>query len=509
MTLTADHSTSPSGEGSERRGRAAEPRRSWASTQPFEPRRTRDNADPVVLAHGWRVVGARYVLVAVASDVAVAFAACLTVLGGPYPFGEAAAWAATAAAAFVALVAVLGGYRREHAADGPAEFQSVLRGAVGLVLVLMVLGYVFRVPVPRSYVLVGVPATMLLSWVARHALRRRLHRRRAHGSAMMRTVVVGDALSAARVVRDISAAPHHGYRIEGVCVPSLDGPRQVAGAPVLGAVADVVQVVADRAADVVLVTGSYLSGDALRRLSWALARAGAQLVVVPDIVEVAGPRMTVRPTAGLSLLQVEVGATRPRLVAKQVMDVVLASAALVVLSPVLALAALAVARTSPGGAVYRQTRVGQDGRTFTMYKLRTMYRDADERRAALLASGVRDGVLFKMVDDPRITPVGRVLRRLSLDELPQLVNIIKGDMALVGPRPPLLEEVEEYDDPVQRRLHVKPGLTGLWQVSGRSDLGWDESVQLDLRYVDNWSVAMDLLILWKTARAVVTGAGAY
>ena len=467
------------------------------------------NADPRVRRASWRVAGTRYLVGAVAPDLVVAFGVCAAVLAGPYAPGEAAGWAAAAGVGFVLLVGVLGGYRLAQVADGPAEFQAVLRGALGLVLVLMVLGYVLQIPVPRSYVLVGVPLTALLTWVVRHVLRRQLHRLRRSGSAMMRTVVVGDVTSAARVVRDISAAPHHGYRIDGVCVPSIDDARRVAGRPVLGAVADVVQVVADRAADVVLVTGSYLGGDALRRLSWALSRAGAQLVVVPDIVEVAGPRMTVRPTAGLSLLQVEVGVPRPRLVLKQVMDVAIASVGLVVLAPVLALAALAVGATSPGGAIYRQVRVGQDGVTFTMYKLRTMYRDADERRAALLASGTHDGVLFKMVDDPRVTPVGRLLRRLSLDELPQLYNIVKGDMALVGPRPPLLEEVEAYDDPVQRRLHVKPGLTGLWQVSGRSDLDWDESVRLDLRYVDNWSVAMDLMILWKTARAVVTGAGAY
>lgn len=509
MTLAADHGAWRTEDGSERRGRATEPRRSWASSQPFEPRRTRENADPEVLAHRWRAVGTRYLLTAVTSDLVTSFAVALAILGVHYPLGEAVVWALVLSGGFVLLVSGLGGYRQAQVADGPAEFQSVIRGALGLVLVLMVLGYVFRAPVPRSYVLVGVPLTALLCGVARHVLRRRLHRRRQRGAAMMGTVVVGDEFSAARVVRDISAAPHHGYRIEGVCIPSVDGARHVAGAPVLGAVADVVQVVADRAADVVLVTGSYLGGDALRRLSWALSRAGAQLVVVPDIVEVTAPRMTVRPTAGLSLLQVEVGAPRPRLVLKQVMDVVLASVGLVVLAPVLALAALAVACTSPGGAIYRQVRVGQDGAVFTMYKLRTMYRDADERRAALLASGTRDGVLFKMIDDPRITPVGKVLRRLSLDELPQLFNIVKGDMALVGPRPPLLEEVEAYDDPVQRRLHVRPGLTGLWQVSGRSDLDWEESVRLDLRYVDNWSVAMDLLILWKTARAVLTGAGAY
>ena len=509
MTLTADHPTHHSEGPGDRRGRALEPRRSWASTQPFEHRWTPENTDPRLRRHSWRATGGRYLVGAVGSDVVVAFGVCLAVLLGPYPPGEAARWALVAGAGFVLLVAVLGGYRRSQVADGPAEFQAVLRGALGLVLVLMVLGYVFRVPVPRSYVLVGVPLTALLTLVVRHVLRRQLHRLRRSGSAMMRTVVVGDVHSAERVVRDISAAPHHGYRIDGVCIPSVDGPRRVAGRPVLGAVADVVQVVADRAADVVLVTGSYLNGDALRRLSWALSRAGAQLVVVPDIIEVTGPRMTVRPTAGLSLLQVEVGAPRPRLLLKQVMDVTIASIGLVLLLPLIAVAALAVTMTSPGGAIYRQVRVGQDGVPFTMYKLRTMYRDADERRAALLASGTHDGVLFKMVHDPRVTPIGRILRRLSLDELPQLYNIVRGDMALVGPRPPLLEEVEAYDDPVQRRLHVKPGLTGLWQVSGRSDLDWDESVRLDLRYVDNWSVAMDLLILWKTARAVLTGAGAY
>ena len=183
--------------------------------------------------------------------------------------------------------------------------------------------------------------------------------------------------------------------------------------------------------------------------------------------------------------------------------------ALLVLAPVIGVAALLVAATSPGGAIYRQVRVGQDGKNFVMYKLRTMYRDADERRAALLASGTRDGVLFKMVDDPRVTPVGRLLRRFSVDELPQLFNIVKGDMALVGPRPALESETSQYSQWVWRRLHVKPGITGLWQVSGRSDLDWEESVRLDLRYVDNWSVSMDLMILWKTGRAVLSGSGAY
>ena len=508
MTLAADHDSALFQDPAERRGTAREPRRSWASSQPFEVRKT-VRAAPADRASGWRVVSARYGLVAASSDATIAMLVTGLTLARSYDLLHSLVFGVLGAVIFVAAVAAFGGYRSRHFGDGPGEFQSLLRASVAVVLGLMVLGYVFRVPVPRSLVLVALPVGTAVCWLFRHVQRRWLHRWRQAGGAMMTTVVVGDEISAGRVIRDLTLAPHHGYRVDGVCVPSLDGARAVGGVPVLGAVADVVQIVADRQLDVVVVTGSYLSGAALRRLSWALERAGAHLVVAPDLIEVASPRLTVHPTAGLSLLEVEVGSPRRRLVAKMFIDTTLAALALVVFAPVIFLAAAAVRTTSPGPAFYRQTRVGIDGRPFTMLKLRTMYQDADARRAALLESSIGDGVLFKMAQDPRVTRVGRVLRRYSLDELPQLLNILRGDMALVGPRPPLLEEVEAYEDQVQRRLHVRPGLTGLWQVSGRSNLGWTESVQLDLRYVDNWSVTMDMLILWKTARAVITGNGAY
>ena len=508
VTLAADHDSALFHDPTERRGLAREPRRSWASSQPFEVRRTISKADDDH-ATGWRVVSARYGLVAAASDVTIVILVTGLTLTRSYPLLTSLVLGVLGAVVFVALVAAFGGYRSRHIGDGPAEFQSLLRAAIAMALGLMILGYVLQVPVPRSLVLVALPVGTVLCWLFRHMQRRWLHRWRQSGGAMMGTVVVGDETSAGRVIRDLALAPHHGYRVDGVCVPSLDGPRSVGGVPVLGAVADVVQIVADRQLDVVVVTGSYLSGGALRRLSWALERAGAHLVVAPDLVEVSAPRLTVHPTAGLSLLEVEVGSPRRRLVAKSIIDMTLAVFALLFFAPVIAASAIAVRATSPGPAFYRQTRVGIDGRPFTMLKLRTMYVDAEERRAALLESRMGDGVLFKMAEDPRVTRVGRVLRRYSMDELPQLLNILRGDMALVGPRPPLLEEVEAYEDQVQRRLHVRPGLTGLWQVSGRSNLGWMESVQLDLRYVDNWSVTMDLLILWKTARAVLTGNGAY
>jgi exopolysaccharide biosynthesis polyprenyl glycosylphosphotransferase len=227
-------------------------------------------------------------------------------------------------------------------------------------------------------------------------------------------------------------------------------------------------------------------------------------------MDVAGPRTTIRPVDGLPLLHVE----HPKLsggrrLVKELFDRLVAGTALILLSPLLLAIGLAIRFTSPGPALFRQARVGKDGTTFGVYKFRSMYADAEARLAELRRLNEHDGVLFKIRDDPRVTRLGKHLRRYSLDELPQLLNIVRGQMSLVGPRPPLRSEVDQYADDVHRRLVVKPGLTGLWQVSGRSDLSWDESVRLDLRYVENWSLAMDLLILWRTAFAVVKSSGAY
>ncbi|WP_298462122.1 sugar transferase [uncultured Cellulomonas sp.] len=419
------------------------------------------------------------------------------------------AWTLGAAALFVLMVAVFRGYDADGMGDGPAEFQAVLRGGSLVAVGLMAAAFTFEIDIPRLAVFAGVPALVVAASLARHGHRHHLHHRRAAGEAMMRTVVVGEPSAVEQVVGELSLAPHHGYQVTGVCLPSLDNKAPMGGQPVLGAISEVPQVVVDNAIDVVIVAGHYLSGGALRRLSWALGRTPAQLVVAPDLIEVTGPRLSVRPTAGLSLLEVEIGAPRRRLVAKTVLDRTVATLGLLALSPLIGAAALAVRLTSEGPAFYRQTRVGVDGSTFTIWKLRSMYLDADARRDLLLEQNEGQGLLFKMRHDPRVTPVGRVLRRYSIDELPQLFNVVRGDMSLVGPRPPLVAEVEAYPDMVQRRLHVKPGLTGLWQVSGRSDLSWDEAVRLDLRYVDNWSVAMDLMILWKTGRAVFAGSGAY
>ncbi|WP_136518702.1 sugar transferase [Cellulomonas telluris] len=501
----------PSGDAAvfvDRRRPSGGPRISWASATPYveHPREPLAALD----ADNWATASAGYARRVALGDLLVAAVVVpvLVVVCAPYVRGEPW-WALVAVAAFLALVALFRGYDRRSLGSGAVEYQAVLRAGVGSAAAVAIGGVALGELLPRGLVAATVLTLTAGSLVARHVQRRRLHRRRTYGAAMARTVVVGDAASVHHVIADLRGAPHHGYRVVGVCLPSIQDVPPQDGAPTLGALADIPQVAFDHRVDVVIVTGSELSGEALRRLSWALGRMGVDLVVAPGLVEVLGPRIQLRPTAGLSLLSVETQAPRRRMLAKSALDRALGALLLLGALPVVLAAALAVRLSSPGPAFFRQERIGVDGRAFTLWKLRSMYVDAEARRAALLGSSDRDGLMFKMHRDPRITPVGRLLRRYSVDELPQLWNVVRGDMSLVGPRPPLPSEVAEYEDAVFRRLRVRPGLTGLWQVSGRADLSWEESVRLDLRYVDNWSVAMDLLILWKTGRAVFGGSGAY
>ena len=279
----------------------------------------------------------------------------------------------------------------------------------------------------------------------------------------------------------------------------------------LGSVANTRRLCDEYGADTVLVArGGYGTAQELRRIAWDLEGSSIDLVVVPSLTDVAGPRIHMRPVAGLPLLHVE----QPQAgeaggLSKRLFDLVLAGGALVLLSPLLLVVA-ALVRLHDGGPVFfRQARVGREGKAFGMLKFRSMVVDAEQRLDELRHHNDFDDVLFKMKKDPRVTPLGRFLRRWSIDELPQLVNVIRGEMNLVGPRPPLSSEVDRYADDVHRRLLVRPGLTGLWQVSGRSGLSWDESVRLDLYYVDNWSMTSDLVIIAKTVRAVLGKSGAY
>jgi exopolysaccharide biosynthesis polyprenyl glycosylphosphotransferase len=266
-----------------------------------------------------------------------------------------------------------------------------------------------------------------------------------------------------------------------------------------------------RAAGVVVGSGPGIDATVVRRIGWQLEEEAAELVVAPPVTEVDAARLSMRNLGSAPLVHV---AGRYRgglaLAAKSVVERSFAFFALVILAPMLLTIAMGIRLTSRGPALFRQTRVGRDGKEFTLLKFRTMVANADEMLSSLNHLNMCEGgPLFKIQRDPRVTRIGSLLRRTSLDELPQLLNVLRGRMALVGPRPPLPSEVSRYTDDVRRRLLVKPGLTGLWQVSGRSDLSWEESVRLDLRYVENWSLTLDLQILCRTWSAVVRGRGAY
>ncbi|GII02334.1 hypothetical protein Pta02_43420 [Planobispora takensis] len=356
-----------------------------------------------------------------------------------------------------------------------------------------------------------LPGALLLTILFRYRMRKRLHRRRTAGEYMRHMVAVGHRESVLDLVIQLRRQPYHGMAVVAACLPSGAERADVGGVPVLGDFTDVPEAVAKVKADAVAILACpELDGTALRRLAWELENDRVDLFVAPALMDVAGPRVSIRPMAGMPLLHVEHPEfTGTRYWVKNLFDRCGAGCALVVLAlPMLLISAL-IRATSPGPALFRQARVGKGGVEFRVVKFRTMVDGADSLKGHLLPENEFDGVLFKIRKDPRITRVGAFLRRYSLDELPQLLNVARGEMSLVGPRPPLPEEVEQYGVDVRRRLVVKPGMTGLWQVSGRSDLSWEESVRLDLRYVENWSLFLDLQILWKTWSAVVHGEGAY
>jgi exopolysaccharide biosynthesis polyprenyl glycosylphosphotransferase len=397
--------------------------------------------------------------------------------------------------------------------QGSQEFSRQLRGFVGAGIVVALVGLAVQLPEARPWAFAVLPLAWGLAAVGRLALRKRLHRLRAEGRAMARVLAVGTEDAVEALVDRTRRAPHHGWVVAGVCTPTgagPDGAPTISGVPVVGDLDSVATLALAGHYDAVSVgQAPGWTPRRLQQLAWDLEGSRTQLVVDPGLMEIAGPRLHVANVDGLPLLRL----THPTfagvpMLLKGAFDRLAALLILLLIWPVLLGLVIAV-RGDGGPAFFRQTRVGRGGREFRVFKFRSMVVDAETRLAGLQAHNEGAGLLFKMRDDPRVTPIGRVMRKYSLDELPQLLNVLGGSMSLVGPRPPLPREVEGYERAAQRRLLVKPGITGLWQVSGRSDLSWDETVRLDLRYVENWTLALDALILVKTVRAVLSGGGAY
>jgi exopolysaccharide biosynthesis polyprenyl glycosylphosphotransferase len=412
---------------------------------------------------------------------------------------------------WLGILAVAGCYDRRILGMGSDEYRRVLNAGVHFLAVVALAHFLGRLVIARGFVGVLIPVALVLTLLARVGLRVWLHRQRRQGRYVHRLLLVGTPAAVVEVGQHLVRSEWSGFLLAGLCVDT-DAPALAIGGrsvPVVGGPSDLVRAVSTTRADAVALTTESTPGE-LRDLSRDLATTEVELLVAPAVADVAGPRTVARDVAGLPLLHVEEPTfTGPQRVAKEVFDRVSALVALLVLAPVFAAVALAVRLDSPGPVFFRQTRVGRDGRRFRMVKFRTMVVGADRLRADLEHRNEADGLLFKLRVDPRVTRTGRLLRRYSVDELPQILNVLRGEMSMVGPRPPLPTEVDLYEGHVNRRLLVKPGITGLWQVSGRSDLPWDEAVRLDLYYIDHWSPTMDITIMAKTFSAVVRGAGAY
>lgn len=402
--------------------------------------------------------------------------------------------------------------------SGVEEYRRIWLATMSVFGGIAIISMLFKLDVARGYLAIALPTGLLLLFLSRWVARKLIVRARmSFGRCITRLLVVGSP----RAVRDLTMAlarePWSGYDVVGACIPGPSARTEIAipgygSIPVLGDETAVAQAVSATGSHAVAVAATeQFHGKGLRDLSWELEKFDIDLLVAPGVIDIAGPRVHMRPVAGLPLIHVEkpqyYGAKKFQ---KRAFDVVFAGTALLVGLPILLTIALAVKLTSRGPVFYRQERIGIDGLAFEMVKFRTMVVGADTMVADLAAlNESKGGVLFKITNDPRVTLVGRFLRKYSLDELPQFFNVLRGDMSVVGPRPPLATEVARYDDDAMRRLLVRPGITGLWQVSGRADLSWEDTVRLDLFYVENWSMMADLLIALKTARVVLSHSGAY
>jgi exopolysaccharide biosynthesis polyprenyl glycosylphosphotransferase len=452
----------------------------------------------------------RQVAVADFSAAVVAVIAAVGVRFGVSPNARYLVLSLALPVVWIITLRVFGAYEWRFLGTGSDEFRRVLNAGLSLTGALALISYAVNNELSRLYLVISMQVIVVLDLVVRMTLRKRLHRLRRRGLCMSTVVAIGHVDAVSQLICELRREPHHGLQVVAACLAGGSA-DEVAGVPVVGDLDDTASVVRNlNAGTVAVLSCPEMDGVKLRTLAWELEKTGTDLCVAPALLDVAGPRTTVRPTAGLTLLHVDhPQLSGPRQVIKDLFDRCAAAFGLAVLSPLLLVIALIIKLSDNGPALFTQTRVGKGGETFKIYKFRTMVVNAEALLCDIREKNESDGVLFKIRRDPRITAIGARLRKSSLDELPQLINVLKGEMSLVGPRPALPEEAAVYADHVRRRLIVKPGLTGMWQVNGRSELSWEESVRMDLRYVENWSFALDMQILWKTISVMLHGSGAY
>ncbi|PVZ58992.1 sugar transferase [Arthrobacter sp. H-02-3] len=462
-----------------------------------------------------RITDAAIVAIAVAAAYAFHFEE-----GGPVLSrgGAGGSYLAVSIAFVVAWVLALEVHRtREETVlgIGSEEYKRVLDATLGVFGGIAIIVIVAGIDVVRSHFALALPAGALLLLINRWQWRGWLNRQRLFGHYLSKVIVVGEPSDVEYVIRQFGKVSGAAYEVVGAALPAgyTESHVQISAqrVPVLCDVDSVAEKVAETGANAVVVAGRLQGGTrSIRQLGWALEGTRAGLVLASSLTDVAGPRIHWRPVEGLPLMHVELPRfTGGKHTLKRLVDIVASAAALLILSPLLGALAWIIVRDSKGPVFFRQERVGRNGKRFKMVKFRSMVTTAEQDLAALRDLNEGAGLLFKLKNDPRITTCGRWLRKYSLDELPQFWNVLRGDMSLVGPRPQLPCEVEGYEGDVSRRLLIKPGITGLWQINGRSNLGWDESVRWDLYYVENWSLTGDIMILWRTFRVILHPVGAY
>lgn len=449
----------------------------------------------IVMAYVWRF--------GEASEVPIA--------GSEYPYGFVALfiavlWWGTLEARDTGERSVVG--------HGLEEYRRVIVASVHAFAAVAILSYFLQAQLSRAFFLVLLPTGTVLLLVGRWAARQVLHALRRQGKAVTPTLVVGAPHEVSDTVRELQRNRHAGFKPVAVALPAGANHQPDAqsdalrGLPIVD-IAAVVKSVHEHRVQAVVVTQG-LSRKSVRRLAWSLEEAPVELMFVPSLMDASGPRLEVSQMQDLSFVSVEL----PRYygwnhLLKRLFDIAFSGVALIVVSPVMAVIALLIKREDGGPVIFRQERIGLGGQPFTIHKFRTMGVDAESKIDAMIAAAGGQALLFKVEDDPRITKIGRILRKYSLDELPQFWTVLRGSMSVVGPRPQVEREVAEYTDDAHRRLLIKPGITGLWQVSGRSGLSVEESIRLDLRYVENWSLSGDVTIIMHTVRTVFRSDGAY
>ena len=391
------------------------------------------------------------------------------------------------------------------------EFKQVFHGVVAGTVVLLISDSVLRLNLARGWALLAMFCGFVVLGGERLAVRKSLHFLRRRGGDTTRTLVLGANHEGRTVANTLEREGWLGYEIVGFLDDDLPSGEKIDEShAVLAPIADVKKVIAQRDVNLVLIAATAFEATRLNKLFWELQDCDVDLQITSGTVDLLASRMTVQSVAGVPLLYVRrTGISALQQTTKRTMDVVGSLVLIALLSPLLTGIALWIRRDSKGPAIFKQMRAGRDGKPFVCWKFRTMVADAEQQLAELEHLSEGPGLLFKLKEDPRVTNAGKWLRRYSLDELAQLINVLRGEMSLVGPRPALPSEVEQYDDWVRNRLRVKPGMTGLWQVSGRAETSFADYIRYDLFYIQNWSLSLDLWILWRTFRAVLSAEGAH